>query len=1246
MTTATTVPFTPALAGYAYRDLFLPARLADLDRAFRDGLAKGAPDLAERFERYRGGARLGAVEESALLVEASRALSAFVARLFGVEREREELKRRIEAEASLFRFRWSVVQKRVAKAYPDAASLRALDAASADGAGRAVVALLAGAEANEEAAVARAGVELLELAASLAVPRGKDASLSVEAAAARVAELSGAASRAGLPAGGDSATRVAEWTAAFDAYVARLRLAPEHHGRTRHWPSLRVPAPFRLDALVPTFRTDPALPEERTGDPAHGRARDGFDLTDPRKTAREVTGETHYCLLCHEREKDSCAKGFVQKDGSVRKNPLGVPLSGCPLEERISEMHLLRREGDSLGALALVCVDNPMLPGTGHRICNDCMKACIFQAQDPVDIPQVETGVLTDVLSMPWGFEIWSLLTRWNPLNRKRPYPLPYNGRNVLVVGLGPAGYTLAHHLLNEGFGVAAVDGLKIEPLPEEVTGTDDVPPVPVKDARSLFRRLSERVQSGFGGVAEYGITVRWEKSFLDMLHVNIARRRTLRIYPGTRFGGTVTVEQAAALGFDHVAIAAGAGKPTLVDLKNNLLKGIRQASDFLMGLQLTGAFRKDTLANLHVDLPVLVIGGGLTAIDTATEAQAYYPVQVEKTLERWEALAAEGRDAEALASLRPDERETLERHLAHARALRAEREAARREGRTPDFRPLLAQWGGSRIVYRRKMEESPAYRLNHEEIAKALEEGVSFVEELDPVEAVPDAHGVLAAVVFRRKDGSSLTLPCRTLLVAAGTAPNTIYAREHAGSVPLDPKGKFFLPHVAVWGDPAAGPPPSPSAHGGSREGAPEGAREGGWMLVPKEDGVGAFFTGARAGDVLVSYFGDNHPVYAGSVVKAMASARDGAPRLRALFARELDALEAEGFPRQEERDASWRAFAARLDDLWIARVVRVERLTPTIVEVVVKAPAAARNFRPGQFFRFQNFEAFAPRARDASGREVPLLIEPCALTGAWVDPRAGLLSMIALELGTSTRLCAALKPGERVVVMGPTGSPTELPEGETVVLCGGGLGNAVLFSIGKAARERGSRVIYFAGYKKAADFYKREEIEAGADVVVWSVDGPPAIPARRPQDLSFVGNIVQAMAAYAEGALGPVALPLAAATRVIAIGSDRMMAAVAAARRTVLAPYLSPGHVGIGSINSPMQCMMKEVCAQCLQRHVDPVSGKERYVFSCYNQDQPLDEMDWGHLAARLSQNALEEKLGNLVLDSLLARSDPRRV
>ena len=1210
--------------GFSDEDLFLPDRLADLDALFLERLARENPDLASRLARYRAREPMSPAERSALLVEAGRSLAGFVAELFGVTAEREAACAHARREAVLFRFRFSVFQKRTARKFPDAASIAALDAASVVTGGRAIVdALNAGLEADdEERRVAFAGWDLFDLAGSLASPRAKDASYTAETATERVALLRARAAGTPLPAPADDAALVKEWTEAFDAYAALLRFGAAHRPRTKTWASFTIAKPVKFDALVATSRTRADLPEARFGLPAHARARDGFTLTDPRKPARAITGEVHYCILCHEREKDSCSTGFTQKDGGVRLNPLGVPLDGCPLDEKISEMHMLRREGDSVGALALVCIDNPMVPGTGHRICNDCMKACIFQAQDPVDIPQAETGVLTDVLAMPWGFEIWSLLTRWNPLNASRPVALPYNGKNVLVVGLGPAGYTLAHHLLNEGFGVVAIDGLKVEPLPEGLTGTDARPPALVRDATSLFRRLDERTLTGFGGVSEYGITVRWDKNFLDMLYLNLARRRTLRIYGGVRFGGTLTHEQAFDLGFDHVAVAAGAGKPTLVEMKNNLIRGVRKASDFLMALQLTGAFKKDALANLHLDLPILVIGGGLTAIDTATEAQAYYPLHVEKALRRFEELAAAKGEAAVLDGLSAEERALLGRQLGHGRVVRAERERAEGLGETPDFARLVKVWGGSNIAYRRSMEESPAYRLNHEEIIKALEEGIGFIENVDPVEAIPDAFGALESVVLRRKDGSSVTLPCRTLLVAAGTSPNITYGRERPGSIPLDAKGKFFRPHVA------------------ERDGA------GRFHLVPKDDGAGAFFTGTDHGGRFLTFFGDSHPVYAGSVVKAMASARDGTPRIRELFAEALDALD-RGASAQAARDATWRSFGLALDDLLVPRVVRVDRLTPTIVDIIVRAPMAARNFRPGQFYRFQNYEATAARLVDPNGGPpAPALIEPCALTGAWVDKENGLLSLIALELGVSSRLCASLQAGEPVIVMGPTGTPTELPENETVLLCGGGLGNAVLFSIGKAARERGNRVLYFAGYRRAVDFYKREQIEAAADVVVWSVDAPPLIPATRPSDFAFLGNIVEAMVAYAEGRLGRIPIALDAASRLIAIGSDRMMAAVAAARHGVLLPHLSAAHVGIGSINSPMQCMMKEVCAQCLQRHVDPVTKKESFVFSCFNQDQKLDEMDWENLRARLSQNTLEEKITNKWLENSLAQADVRRV
>ena len=417
------------------------------------------------------------------------------------------------------------------------------------------------------------------------------------------------------------------------------------------------------------------------------------------------------------------------------------------------------------------------------------MKACIYQKQEPVNIPQIETGVLTDVLRLPWGVEIYGLLTRWNPLNVRRPYALPYNGRNVLVVGLGPAGYTLAHYLLNEGFGVVAIDGLKIEPLPAALTGEER--PAARRSRSSswddIYTPLDERVLEGFGGVSEYGITVRWDKNFLTLLHLTLARRDQLRIYGGVRFGGTLPIEDAWALGFDHIAIAAGAGKPTVIDMKNNLVRGVRKASDFLMALQLTGAFKRDALPNLQVRLPAVVIGGGLTGIDTATELFAYYPVQVEKMLERYEALCAEQGEAAVRGAVRRrgagDPRRVPR---ARPRGARRAARAPRRPARRPTSCRWCASWGGVTLAYRKRMTDSPAYRLNHEEVIKALEEGICFAEEPRP-EARSSPTSTTTCVAHAPATGPNgrVELPARTVLVAAGTSPNITYEKEQPQHVP-----------------------------------------------------------------------------------------------------------------------------------------------------------------------------------------------------------------------------------------------------------------------------------------------------------------------------------------------------------------------------------------------------------------------------------------------------------------------------
>src|SRR5262245_4878602 len=633
--------------GLRFEELYSRDGLVRLDACFVDMLKARNGYLHHRLMAARAAALASAPDavaskaESDLIVELAPELEDFIAELFDITDEVRSLRLRHDALAPLYEVKRLFVQRRAAKKYgPDQAD-------SFDG------------DALQAELEPLIGGDLTELRFAQRV----EGWMKDEANQAAALDL---------------AARYAAWAVHTE------------EGRRRHKSSILFKVPHKVDPyhLVPVETevvdgvTMLKLPRELR------RARDGFALTDPGTDLTGALDHANYCIWCHNQGKDSCSKGLKEKSGEFKKSPFGVVLAGCPLDEKISEMNLVEAGGHSIGALAIVAVDNPMCAATGHRICNDCMKACIYQKQEPVDIPQVETRVLKEVLALPWGFEIYSLLTRWNPLDLRRPLPKPASGRTVLVVGLGPAGFTLAHHLINDGHAVVAVDGLKIEPLAADVSGVDAkgarVPFRAIRDVNELREPLGARVMAGFGGVAEYGITVRWDKNFLKLIRLLLERRDEFAMFGGVRFGGTLGIDDAFALGFDHIALCAGAGRPTIVPMKNGLAAGVRQASDFLMALQLTGAAKTDSLANLQVRLPVVIIGGGLTAIDTATEALAYYPLQVEKFLSRYETLIAERGEAAVRADWTTQDVETAAEFLEHAQQIRAERALAERERRAP----------------------------------------------------------------------------------------------------------------------------------------------------------------------------------------------------------------------------------------------------------------------------------------------------------------------------------------------------------------------------------------------------------------------------------------------------------------------------------------------------------------------------------------------------------------------------------
>ena len=860
---------------------------------------------------------------------------------------------------------------------------------------------------------------------------------------------------------------------------------------------------------------------------------------------RKAITQANYCLLCHNRGKDSCSKGFTeQKSTSTKLNPLGVELNGCPLSQKISEMNFLKKQGILLGSLAIAMIDNPMLAATGHKICNDCMKACIFQKQEPVDIPLIESKVFDEVLRMPYGFEIYNLLTQWNPLKAEEFLPNNFNNKNLLIVGMGPAGLTLAHYLTHQGVSVVGIDGLKIEPLPTNLTGLTQSgarkPFEPIKYFADIEENLQQRKAYGFGGVSEYGITVRWNKNYLTVLRIILERRKNFRLYGSTRFGSTITLTTAKKLGFQHIALAMGAGKPKLPKIKNMLANGVKTASDFLMTLHSQKPNQFDLPSNLQIRLPILVVGGGLTSVDCATESMFYYAVQVEKFLQMIEEIGDD-----FLQTLSAENLKIAHEYIQHAVKLR----------RHPNEKQkLLVKWGGAKILYRNDITESPAYRLNHEELQNALLEGVEFLSNITVNEIILDTYGNTKAVHTNKG-----LLLAKTVLIAAGTVPNITISKEdpehfsHKGEYLTMQHGNMSKDNFFIWQKP----------------------------------------------DFSISAHGDQHKEYAGSVVKAMASAKNSYRQI-------TDQLN-----RYQTVEHAQDLFAM-LDKLIIAEIREVNRLTNNVVEIVVKAELAAREFKPGQFYRLQNYQV-----NSLQKNKLIYQMEPLAMTGSSVNKAKGEISLIVLEMGGSSNFCQYLKIGEIISLMGPTGSPSYIPKNQKVILIGGGLGNAVLFSIAAALRKNNCQVLYFAAYKKHSDLFKRKMIEAAADKVVWCAENGNITPLRK-QDKGFSGNVIEALEAYQD---------LTSFQYVLTIGSDSMMHAVAKLIYQTNSHLFHPDVKAIASINSPMQCMMKEICAQCLQKHIDPVTKEISFKYSCFDQDQDMAYVDFDHLKCRLKQNNLFE-------------------
>jgi hypothetical protein len=158
----------------------------------------------------------------------------------------------------------------------------------------------------------------------------------------------------------DFARQVTEWQKDEAANAAQLEAAARYaawaatapEGKAKHRTGVLFKAPRKLDFM----RLVSVQPEIRQ--------RQGFALTDPGTDLAGALDQANYCIWCHEQGKDSCSKGLKEKAPATgfKKSVFGVELAGCPLEEKISEFHLVKTRGQPIGALAMITSRVRQLP--------------------------------------------------------------------------------------------------------------------------------------------------------------------------------------------------------------------------------------------------------------------------------------------------------------------------------------------------------------------------------------------------------------------------------------------------------------------------------------------------------------------------------------------------------------------------------------------------------------------------------------------------------------------------------------------------------------------------------------------------------------------------------------------------------------------------------------------------------------------------------------------------------------------
>ena len=158
------------------------------------------------------------------------------------------------------------------------------------------------------------------------------------------------------------------------------------------------------------------------------------------------------------------------------------------------------------------------------------------------------------------------------------------------------------------------------------------------------------------------------------------------------------------------------------------------------------------------------------------------------------------------------------------------------------------------------------------------------------------------------------------------------------------------------------------------------------------------------------------------------------------------------------------------------MAKIIRKERLNPTVTRMDVEAPLIAKKAQPGQFIILRI---------DDDGERIPLTIGD-------YDREKGTITIIFQKVGLTTMLLGDLNVGDDIKdFVGPLGVPTHIDEGvKRVCVVGGGVGCAIAFPQAKALHARGVQVDVIAGFRSRDIVILEDEFKANCDRFYLTTD------------------------------------------------------------------------------------------------------------------------------------------------------------